>query len=109
MRTLSLLIILCISLITTSKAQAPELPAYVPEEGLVGFCTFNGSAEDSSPLANETNNFGVSFDSTRIYQSNQVGVFNQDTLCTVRMETYIQQIPTNITVAFWFKSEREWR
>lgn len=37
MRTLSLLMLLCIALTTTSKAQAPELPAYVPEEGLVGF------------------------------------------------------------------------
>ena len=108
MRTLSLLMLLCIALTTISNAQAPELPAYVPEEGLVGFWTFNGSAEDSSPLANETNNFGVSFDSIRFVAENPVAVFHQDSSCATRIESYIdhENFEENNSIAFWFKSKR---
>lgn len=109
MRTLSLLMLLCIVLTTISNAQAPELPAYVPEEGLVGFWTFNGSAEDSSPLANETNNFGVSFDSIRFVVENPVAVFHQDSNCSTRIESFIapENFEENNSIAFWFKSKRE--
>lgn len=107
MRTLSLLMLLCIVLITTSKAQAPELPAYVPEEGLVGFWTFNGSAEDSSPLAHPTENYEVTFDSTRFTPENQVAVFKQDSACDNRIETFIplENFEENVSIAFWFKSD----
>ena len=105
MRTLSLLMLLCIVLTTISYAQAPELPAYVPEEGLIGFWTFNNSAEDSSPNQCYTENFGISFDSTRLYQSNQVGVFDQGDSCNQYLKIHIDDslITNNLTLSFWVK------
>ena len=95
--------LLCIVLLFSFGLLEAQVPAYVPQSGLIGWWPFNGNAQDESGNGNHgapMNN--VKFIKDRFNDSSKAITLNED---SSYVKTSLDRISTNLyTISCWFKT-----
>ena len=98
----SLLRIVFIAMFSVINAQ--NVPAYVPKTGLVGWCPFNGNANDESGNGNHGTNEGAVLTTDRNGIVNRAYSFNGGNDRIVIKNSLLSSQPTSYSVSIWFLS-----
>jgi hypothetical protein len=99
------LLLIVIGLTLTTKMIIAQVPNYAPTNGLVGYWSFNGNANDSSANANNGIVNGATLTTDRFGNTNSAYSFNGINNYIRINNTLLPSTPTSYTISLWYNTQ----
>ena len=94
------LLLLAMGLALTTQMIMAQVPSYVPTNGLAGWWSFSGNANDASTNANNGTVYGATLTTDRFGNANSAFSFDGNSYITIPNSTSLQDL-TGITISSW--------
>lgn len=99
------LLLLSMVLALTTQMIIAQVPSYAPTNGLVGYWSFNGNANDSGPNANNGTVNGATLTTDRFGNINSAYSFNGLSNYIRINNTLLPSTPTSYTISVWYNTQ----
>jgi hypothetical protein len=99
------LLLLVMGLALTTQITLAQVPTYAPTNGLVGYWSFSGNANDSSPNANNGTVNGATLTTDRFGSVNSAYSFNGLSNYIRINNILLPSTPTSYTISLWYNTQ----
>jgi hypothetical protein len=99
------LLLIAIAFTLSTQIIMSQVPTYAPTNGLVGYWSFNGNANDSSPNANNGTVNGATLTTDRFGNTNSAYSFNGINNYIRINTTLLPSTPTSYTISLWYNTQ----